>query len=356
MSELVVTQAPLYNASFISDYIGGPSPYFPQDSFCVPFIQDNATTDLTGNACPITGQMIDFLNLTKGPKAFDQYFLAYCTLGAPTDDGCPYNWCPNSDIAAPLIRIATYVITTLVTVIIYYEPEAVAESFWSQMLTVYSFLITSIVSISKSELTRIHAVIATGLVGSPLSIYIFVYALRSTWGGGQRIRAALGKGRLLARILVLISAVIWLALIIYILVPDTQSFAQRSCESAYDPLVFKGFFFLPLVIIKLLFSDADTRTFAGFLVFLIALPIGLTVVAWGVAIYRKRRDIWPAGEPWKLKWYTVWSTVVDNYPFVRFLSIVFLPTAYWIAIIELGAIVSGDEQFQTTFGQASSPN
>ncbi|KIJ50523.1 hypothetical protein M422DRAFT_44325 [Sphaerobolus stellatus SS14] len=334
--QTVFTQPSLLNASAINAYYtlnelsvnATPFPYIPTDSYCVDFLDiyyldlpmynldDDNNSDInfpdfdSWTTCPVTGEMINFLNLTRG-KSLDRYFTAYCALGAPTDDGCPYGWCPNSDIAvlAPLIRIASYVITSLTTIILYYNREAVTESFWTQLLTIYSFLITSIISMSKGELTRIHAVIATGLVGSPLSIYIFIYAIRSIWGGlGKRMEKVLGKGAITARILVILACGIWIFLIIFILVPDSNSkrFSQRACERDQFPLVFQGYFFLPLVIIKFFLDDKDTKSFGGVLVFVVVLPIAMMVFAWIIAIIRRRREIWPAGEPYSLKWHTVW--------------------------------------------------
>ncbi|KIJ50522.1 hypothetical protein M422DRAFT_776992 [Sphaerobolus stellatus SS14] len=235
MNETVVTQSSLINSTVINDYLSsndGPLPYYPLDSFCVDYIQlyDNFTNLNAWDICPVTGDMINFLNLTTS-KSLPKYFLAYCTLGAPQDDGCPYGWCPNSDIAASLTRIVNYVITSLVTVIVYYNPEGLAESFWSQLLTVYSILITSIISVAGSNLTRIHAVIATGLVASPLTIYIFIYAIRSIWGGGHRMHTVLGKGHIFARFLVILACGTWIALILYTLSPSTTASNSDSGAS-----------------------------------------------------------------------------------------------------------------------------
>jgi hypothetical protein len=70
-------------------------PIFPPDATCLanalaeayPFSEINSS-------CSITDPMISFLNLTN----FDDYFAHYC-LNPPDDDGCPYGFCPNSDIA-----------------------------------------------------------------------------------------------------------------------------------------------------------------------------------------------------------------------------------------------------------------
>ena len=44
-------------------------------------------------------------------------------------------------------------------------------------------------------------------------------------------------------------------------------------------------------------------------------------------------------------------TVVTNYPFLLFLSTIAIPTAYWIAIIELGILSENDDSFSLMFGQ-----
>ncbi|KIJ50537.1 hypothetical protein M422DRAFT_245153 [Sphaerobolus stellatus SS14] len=320
--------------------------YFPPDSTCFPFV-DHTYSDLYGaTLCPVTPEMISFLNLTN----FKNYFNSYCQ-NPPENDGCPFGWCPNSDIAAPLLRIATYLITLFVTIIVYYEPEALAESFWSQLLTIYSFLITAVIAISKSQLTRIHAVIATGLAASPLTIYLFVYAIRSFWGCADRMRAILGKGHIIPRTLVLIALGLWLALVVYILRPTTKHFTQESCQGQYSPLLFKGFFFLPIVIVMELYRNTSTREIAAILIAIAGLPLGLIIFSWIFAILRRRNEIWPQGEPRIISITRIWRIITDNYPFLQFLAVVVVPLAYWILIMEFGAMVSQDTQFSTSFGQ-----
>lgn len=51
--------------------------------------------------------------------------------------------------------------------------------------------------------------------------------------------------------------------------------------------------------------------------------------------------------------YTHRRTVVKNYPFLQFWSVVAVPTAYWIATVELGILWEHDEGFSLTFGQVS---
>ena len=54
--------------------------------------------------CSVTDNMVDFLNLT-GPDV-KGYLSVYC-LNPPQDDVCPFGFCPNPDIAGPLVRIAS---------------------------------------------------------------------------------------------------------------------------------------------------------------------------------------------------------------------------------------------------------
>ena len=44
---------------------------------------------------------------------------------------------------------------------------------------------------------------------------------------------------------------------------------------------------------------------------------------------------------------------MKNYPFLRFWSVVAVPTACWIATIELGVTYTNDAAFSLTFGQVS---
>lgn len=54
--------------------------------------------------CSVTDNMINFLNLTG--LDVKSYLTVYC-LNPPADDACPFGFCPNPDIAGPLVRIAS---------------------------------------------------------------------------------------------------------------------------------------------------------------------------------------------------------------------------------------------------------
>ena len=67
---------------------------FPPGALCVY----NALDNITAPDCPVTNDMISFLNLSA-TEFWKGYFKAYCAVGPPSDDGCPYGYCPNPDVA-----------------------------------------------------------------------------------------------------------------------------------------------------------------------------------------------------------------------------------------------------------------
>ena len=72
---------------------------YPPDSYCFWDAQFEYRPD-----CSVTVNMVNFLNLTG--TDYKRYLAAYC-LNPPTDDGCPFGFCPNPDIAGLLVRIAS---------------------------------------------------------------------------------------------------------------------------------------------------------------------------------------------------------------------------------------------------------
>jgi len=78
---------------------------YPPDIEC--FKEPNNTLwniNYQDNNCSVTENMVDFLNLTGAD--FKKYVSVYC-LNAPSDDLCPFGFCPNPDIAGPLVRMAS---------------------------------------------------------------------------------------------------------------------------------------------------------------------------------------------------------------------------------------------------------
>jgi len=147
------------------------------------------------------------------------------------------------------------------------------------------------------------------------------------------------------RTLVFLSLVVWIAILVYAYLPRRYTkFAQDSCRWA--SIAEEFFLGSPFAFVRFL---ADNERF-GSLVAFIALPV-VVVAAWVFAIVRKRKEIWPPGEPYRPRFGKVWRTVVTSYPFLQFLSVIVAPTAYWVAYVELGVFNQWDIDFSLTFGQ-----
>lgn len=182
--------------------------------------------------------------------------------------------------------------------LIFYSPKKVKDAFWSQVLAMYSLLLTASISIFRRDLTKFHALTVSVIVASPLTIYLVIYSVRAIWGGEHRLENVLGKGHVFKRLLVLFAAVLWAALTIYTFLPqNAPHFAQSSCKPR--PLLLNFFLITP---ISAAIEEGGERPWIGVVV---AIPLLLLVVAWVIAILLKRYVIWPPGEPYHVNFWRV---------------------------------------------------
>ena len=73
-------------------------PIFPPDVQCFAVTNYNEGFDLSSfvrNNCTVSQNMVNYLNLTQ---EIGKYVAAYCT-NPPGNDDCPFDFCPNPDIA-----------------------------------------------------------------------------------------------------------------------------------------------------------------------------------------------------------------------------------------------------------------
>ena len=227
----------------------------------------------------------------------------------------------DSSHAGPLVRISAYLINIFVGVysvschpllylpprsrlalLIFHSPEELRELFRSQILAMYSLLITCGISIFLRKLTGIHAIMTTMIAGSPLSVYIIIYAIRSVWGDANRLNPVLGPRHVIPRTLVLTALLLWGGLVVYIIWPSNiPHFAQLSWErygQQNDQIMIKHFYFSPIVLI------VKANTSFGRLI--LTPPIQSTALVLFIAILRRRREIWPRGEKYSPRFYRVW--------------------------------------------------
>lgn len=171
-------------------------------------------------------------------------------------------------------------------------------AFYAQLLSVYSLIISAIIAINRNQLTRLHAIFALTAAGSPLSLYLVLYALRSTFGKVNRLEIVFGKGKILNRVLVLLMFPLWVSVLVFISLPAHKwSFQQTACDALFKNHLVRKFFYGPFN----LFLDRPP-----FELVLLLLPEVLLVVTWPVAIYLQRAEIWKKGNrrfPWRRMWY-----------------------------------------------------
>ena len=86
-------------------------PYYPPDTSCWKGLDGGGWNpdSFEFYNCSITSNMVNFLNLTG--TNYTRYLNAYC-LEPPKDDDCPFGFCPNPDVAGPLVRVASEWILT----------------------------------------------------------------------------------------------------------------------------------------------------------------------------------------------------------------------------------------------------
>jgi hypothetical protein len=114
-------------------------------------------------------------------------------------------------------------------VFLIFRPEGLKGTFWSQILSVHSIIITCGISIIIRSLTRIYTILAATTAGSPLSSSVVSYAIRSMCGNADRLDPTLGCGQTIPRNMVLEALVTWLVLF-SILCSQLSNFVQVGCE------------------------------------------------------------------------------------------------------------------------------
>lgn len=180
-------------------------------------------------------------------------------------------------------------LTVFSAIMIFYSPEDAQTAFWSQLLTTYSLLLTSAISISQQSLSRLYAIFAVVIAGSPLSLYLVLYAVMSFWYRRHRLNRIVGEGQIISRLLVILAGCLWIALLIFSMVlSDRSHFAQQSCDESYRSM--GAIYVIPF----LFFHDAFSLN-AGLGVLLI-LPLLITGTSWAIALILQRKSIWPPDE------------------------------------------------------------
>ena len=184
-------------------------------------------------------------------------------------------------------------------ILIFYAPKRVNEVFWSQALITYSLLLTCGISLIQGELTRFHSIVLISIVCSPVNVYFTGYAIRSFWST-HRLDEVLGKEKHKERATMFFSVAVWVAILIYAYLPRRYTgFAQDSCGSSPAEAFFLGTPFVYAWLLAIAGKGGILLLFS-----FLAIPI-LVALAWVVAIFNRRHDIW-GGEPYRPRFSKVW--------------------------------------------------
>jgi len=192
-------------------------------------------------------------------------------------------------------------LTLSLAVLIFYSPKRVQEAFWSQILTVYSLLLTCLVSIFRRDLTRFHALVVLALVFSPITIYFVAYSIRPFRHDQNQLGYLLGRSCYLRRSIVLLAGATWLSIFIYAYLPNSsEHFAQASCKGRS---VMDAYY----LIVPFLYISSSLNVGTAFPVVLFILPFVIMIAAWIIAILRRKDEIWSPDEPDRFPLVKAWS-------------------------------------------------
>ncbi|KAF7362852.1 hypothetical protein MVEN_00635000 [Mycena venus] len=243
-----------------------------------------------------------------------------------------------------------------------YSPENASEGVWTQLLTVYSLLISGIIAIGSQSLSRFHAGQTIFLIMSPLSATLVVYAVLGFCGRPHRLDSILSNSpqHLLPRILVILSGLLSLSFLIFISISNDSYF---TAASPCDTLVDKGaaaaltysFIFIPYVgvVLAIFAVIANAGDAAGLVVFGACAPFILLVIALVWVIIKTRHSL---AEHFRIqinRWkiWVIWDFLRDRYPFLHFCGVFFVPMIYWVLVNELRLANTPDNIFSPSFGQ-----
>ncbi|KAK6995961.1 hypothetical protein R3P38DRAFT_3073606 [Favolaschia claudopus] len=277
--------------------------------------------------------------------------------------------CPNPDVSGILVRVPAYLASLLLGIIIIYHPEEAAQGVWTQLLTVYSLLISAIIAVYTKGLTRFHSGMTVFLVLSPLSLTLLVYTILGFIGRPHRLDSILSSERkhLLPRLLVILFWLIALFLLLFTSIANDKHFTPAlPCDDLEDKghaaaivyslisVPYVGTLLLILTTLAVYGSAGDAR--ANAMIIGTVTPFGILLIAAVYAAVRSRRAL--TGEIGKAnvrgkrnKFWAYWALFGQRYPFLHLCGIFLVPVVYWVIFNEIRLAGTADNIFAISFGQ-----
>ncbi|KAK7013741.1 hypothetical protein R3P38DRAFT_1452777 [Favolaschia claudopus] len=255
-----------------------------------------------------------------------------------------FSRCPNPDVSGILVRVPAYLANLLLGIIIIYHPEEAAQGVWTQLLTVYSLLISAVIAVYTKGLTRFHSGMTVFLVLSPLSLTLLVYSLLGFFNRPHRLDSILSSQRkhLPPRLLVLLFWLLALFLLIYTSTANDKRFTPPlPCDDLQDKghfaaivysLIFVPYLGILLVILGTLavYGTGEHDAAANAIIIGTVTPFLLLLVAAVYAAVRSRRAL--TGEVAKAnvsgmrnKFWAYWALFGQRYPFLHLCGVFLVP-------------------------------
>ncbi|KAJ7255066.1 hypothetical protein B0H12DRAFT_1114046 [Mycena haematopus] len=276
--------------------------------------------------------------------------------------------CPNPDVSGILVRVSAYLANLLLGIVIMYDPEEASSGVWTQLLTVYSLLISAIISIYTKGLTRFHSEMTIFLVLSPLSFTLGIYAILGFCGRPHRLDSVLSSRRehLLPRLAVIGFWIIAFILIIFTSVSSDGHFTPPTpCDGLVDkgslPAIIYSVIFIPyvgaaLVILTILSEYVDGDGASLLLLILAFTPMVLLIITLVSALIKSRRSLSEEVKTMNIngklrRFWARWDLFGKRYPFLHFNGIFFVPMIYWVILNEIRLLNTPDNIFSPSFGQ-----
>jgi hypothetical protein len=175
----------------------------------------------------------------------------------------------------------------LPAIILFHNRKGVKGAVWSQILWVYSLLLTSGWTALRHHITRIHATLAFFMAASPVTLYIYFYALLSIFKRKHRLDTVIGPGQILARLTMLLSmALMAVGLAAILMPPESTSrilvFQQRACEP--EGTITNDFFLIPLLSFRRLPEGPKVGLISA-----LAATVVFLILAWLYAFFHRFR-------------------------------------------------------------------
>ncbi|KAJ6587487.1 hypothetical protein DFH09DRAFT_976835 [Mycena vulgaris] len=288
----------------------------------------------------------------------DQITLAQCGVGG-------FNWqrCPNSDVSGILVRFSAYMANLLLGIVLMYSPAESSTAVWTQLLTVYSLLISAIITIGDGNMSRFHSGMTVFLVMSPLSSTLVVYAILGFCGRTHRLDNILSHRRehLIPRLLVIAFGIISLSLVIFTSAADGDHFAASPCEldSSYKTarVIMMNLLFIPyagvaVIVVELTTTPGVDASIVGVLLVVLA-PFFIVLGSFVYGVVKQRHVLAKQYQVQNNRWkiWVMWDVLAVQYPLLHFCGVFFIPMLYWIIVNEVRTLNTPDNIFSSSFGQ-----